>query len=190
MANAKPKFFKTPAEFRRWLEKNHRSAKELLVGYHKVGTGRPSMTWAESVAEALCFGWIDGIRRRVDEHSYTIRFTPRRPRSKWSAVNLRLIKELEAAGRMTDAGRAAHAARVDNDDAGYTYQRRDADFDGARRKAFQANKSAWKFFEAQPPGYRRLATWWVMSAKREDTRDARLKKLVDASANQKRVLWS
>src|SRR3954464_16094673 len=139
MDQTKPKFFKTPAAFRRWLEKNHKTAKELLVGYHKVGTGRPSVTWAETVAEALCFGWIDGIRRRVGEHCYTIRFTPRRPRSKWSAVNLRLIQELEANGRMTDAGRTAHAARVDKDAPGYTYERRaDAAFDTAQLRAFKA----------------------------------------------------
>jgi uncharacterized protein YdeI (YjbR/CyaY-like superfamily) len=188
MADAKPKFFKTPAEFRRWLEKNHKTAKELLVGYHKVGTGRPSMTWAESVAEALCFGWIDGIRRRVDEHCYTIRFTARRPRSKWSAVNLRLIQELEAAGRMTDAGRAVHAARVDKEAAGYTYEHRaEATFDEAQLRTFKSNKSEWDFFNAQPPGYRRLITWWVTSAKREQTRDARLKKLIEASAKGKRL---
>jgi uncharacterized protein YdeI (YjbR/CyaY-like superfamily) len=189
MDQAKPKFFETPAAFRRWLEKNHKIANELLVGYHKVGTGRPCMTWAESVAEALCFGWIDGIRRRVDENCYTIRFTPRRPRSKWSAVNLRLIQELEAAGRMTDAGRAVHAARVDKDAAGYTYEPRpDVTFDRERLRTFKANRSASKFFEAQPPGYRRRVTWWVMSAKQEQTRDARMQKLIDASAKGKRLL--
>src|SRR3954452_736621 len=149
MDQTKPKFFKPPAAFRRWLEENDKTAKELLGGYHKGGTGRPCMTWAESVAEALCFGWIDGIRRRVDEHCYTIRFTPRRPRSKWSAVNLRLIQELEAAGRMTDAGRAAHSARVDKDAPGYTYERRpDVTFDPKQLRTFKANKSALKFFEA------------------------------------------
>ena len=110
MTPSKPTFFRSPAELRRWFERNHATATELLVGYHKVATGRPSITWAESVAEALCFGWIDGIRRRIDEHCYTIRFTPRRPRSRWSAINIRLMKELEAAGRMTHAGRKGFAA--------------------------------------------------------------------------------
>jgi uncharacterized protein YdeI (YjbR/CyaY-like superfamily) len=185
----KPKFFRSSAELRKWFEQNYKTAKELLVGYHKVGTGRPSVTWAESVAEALCFGWIDGIRRSVDEHCYTIRFTPRRPRSKWSAINIRLMTELEAAGRVTDAGRAAFAARPDPHAAGYSYERPDdVMLDEVRLRRFKRNRPAWRFFEAQPPGYRKTVTWWVISAKRDATRDARLQKLINLSAAGKRLI--
>lgn len=180
-----PVFFAGSAEFRVWLRKNHRSATSLMVGFYHVGSGRPSMTWPESVAEALCFGWIDGVRRRRDGESYTIRFTPRRKESRWSAVNIRLVAELEAAGRMTAAGRAAFAAR--RDEGGYSYERRDAALGAAQVREFKKNKRAWAFFEKQPPGYRRLAAWYVMSAKREETRARRLARLVGASAEGRRL---
>jgi uncharacterized protein YdeI (YjbR/CyaY-like superfamily) len=181
-------FFKSPSDFRAWLEKNHATAKELLVGYHRKSTGKPTITWPESVAEALCFGWIDGIRRRIDDESYTIRFTPRRAGSSWSAVNIRMIEDLEAAGRMTAAGRASFDRRTNAQSRGYSYERRDATFDAARLKAFRKNTAAWAFFDAQPPGYRQTITWWVMSAKQEDTRDRRLAKLVVSSAAGKRLI--
>lgn len=185
----KPTFFKSPSEFRTWLEKHHNTARELVVGFHRKNTGRPTITWPESVAEALCFGWIDGIRRRIDGERYTIRFTPRRPGSAWSAVNIRMVLELEAAGRMTPAGRAAFERRRQGEPAGYSYERRhEAVFDEKRLKAFMRNRAAWAFFEAQPPGYRRMMTWWVMSAKGEDTRDRRLARLVASSAAGKRVI--
>ena len=183
----RPTYFKSPAELRKWLEKHHTTADELLVGFHRKSTGRPTLTWPESVAEALCFGWIDGIRRKVDEERYTIRFTPRRPGSRWSAINMKMMAALETEGRMTPAGRAVFEARKDKRSEGYSYERREAEFDGPRLKAFQKNKAAWAFFEAQPPGYRRLITWWVMSAKQEDTRERRLARLIESSAAKKRV---
>ena len=182
-----PTFFRSPAELRKWFEKNHASADELIVGFHKKSAGKPTLTWPESVAEALCFGWIDGIRRRVDDERYTIRFTPRRPGSGWSAINVKMMAALDADGRMTPAGRAVFEARKDKQSAGYSYERREASFDAPRLKAFQKNKAAWTFFEAQPPGYRRTLTWWVMSAKQEDTRDRRLAKLIASSAAKKRI---
>jgi uncharacterized protein YdeI (YjbR/CyaY-like superfamily) len=183
----KPQFFDSPAAFRAWLQKHHKKAAEVHVGYFKSHTGKASMTWPESVAEALCFGWIDGVRRRIDEDCYTIRFTPRKKGSKWSAVNLRLTKELEASGKMSDAGRAALAARKDKDSKGYSYEQRQADLDEGRIQRFKKNKTAWVFFEAQPPGYRKKVTWWVMSAKQDDTRDSRLARLIASSAAGKRL---
>lgn len=184
---AKPRFFKAPAAFRAWLQKHHKSKDELLVGYYKKHTGKPSMTWPESVAEALCFGWIDGIRRRVDDEAYTIRFTPRRKSSAWSAVNVRMMAELEAAGKMTLAGRSIFAARKDPEDPGYSYEARDSDFDAKRLREFKKHKAAWRFFEAQAPSYQRTARHWVMSAKRDETRDRRMATLIEKSAVGSRV---
>lgn len=183
----RPLFFKSPAELRKWFEKQHATADELVVGFHKKRTGKPTLTWPESVAEALCFGWIDGIRRKVDEERYTIRFTPRRPGSRWSAINIKMMAALEAEGRMMPAGRAIFEARKGKS-PGYSYQRREAAFDASRLKAFQTNTAAWAFFEAQPPGYRRTIAWWVMSAKQEDTRDRRLARLIESSAAKKRIV--
>lgn len=182
-----PKFFKDPAAFRAWLSKYHKTAPELHVGLYKKGSGRPSITWPESIAEALCFGWIDGIRRTLDEHSYVIRFTPRRKGSKWSAINIRLVAELEAAGRMTDAGRAAFAARPDKDSKGYKAQRKSASLDKRFLVAFRKNKAAWGFYSTQPPGYQRMTAWWVMQAKLDATRERRLKALIEESAKGKRL---
>ena len=184
-------FFESPAALRAWLEANHREAAELHVGYfkrHAIGEATPSLTWAESVAEALCFGWIDGIRRTIDEDRYVIRFTPRRPGSKWSAVNVCLMAELEAANKLTDAGRAAFEARKASELIGYRAQKKDATLDEARLAEFRGQEAAWAFFEAQPPGYRREAAWWVMQAKREETRDRRLARLIELSAARKRLL--
>ena len=182
-----PRFFKSPSELRKWLEKHYATAGELLVGFHRKSTGKPTLTWPESVAEALCFGWIDGIRRKLDDERYTIRFTPRRPGSAWSAINIKMMAALEAGGRMTPAGRAVFDARKNKQSAGYSYGRREAAFDAPRLKTFQKHKAAWAFFEAQPPGYRRLLAYWVMSAKQEDTRDRRLAKLIASSAAKKRI---
>ncbi len=184
---AAPRFFKSPAAFRTWLGKNHATAREIVVGFHRVHTGRPSLTWPQSVAEALCFGWIDGIRRTIDEGSYSIRFTPRRRGSRWSAVNIRTVAELEAAGKMTPAGRAAFEARPNRDAAGYTYERQEARFDAARLGAFKKHKAAWKFFNAQPPGYRKKLTWWIMSARQDATRDRRLAQLVENCSAGRRM---
>lgn len=184
----KPVFFRRPSDFRKWLARRHGTARELLVGYYKKGSGRPSMTWPESVAEAICYGWIDGIRRSLDEQRYTIRFTPRRPRSVWSPTNIRMARELEAAGRMTAAGRAAFAARVSAKPAapGRDHQRQPARLSPALLKRFKKNKAAWAFFQAQPPSYRNKAVGWVMGAKNEDTRESRFRRLLASAAAGKR----
>ncbi len=180
-------YFRSAAEFRKWLRANHRTARELLVGYYKKDSGRPSLTWPESVAEALCFGWIDGIRQRVDGRRYTIRFTPRRPRSSWSEINVRLVGEMEAAGKMTAAGLAAFAAR----DPKKTQRSRTALHNNIRlaprlSRQFKKHKAAWKFFSVQLPGYRNLMISWVMDAKTEATRERRLARLVQSAAAGKR----
>jgi uncharacterized protein YdeI (YjbR/CyaY-like superfamily) len=177
----KPKFFRTPGDFRRWLQRHHASAPELLVGFYKLTSGRPSMTWAESVDEALCFGWIDGIRRRVDELSYTIRFTPRRPGSIWSAVNTRRARALAAQGRMAVAGQAALEARTPNRSGRYSYEQRPKDLVPPYSGMLDANAAARRFFQSQAPSYRRAATWWVVSAKKEETRLTRARRLVELS---------
>jgi uncharacterized protein YdeI (YjbR/CyaY-like superfamily) len=175
-----PTFFPSAAAFRSWLRNHHRQAAELWVGFWKRATGRPSLTWSESVDEALCYGWIDGVRHRIDTERYAIRFTPRRPGSGWSAVNLRRMKDLEAAGRMTAAGRRAFHSS-DHRKSGYSAAD-PADFDAAARTRFRADRVAWAFFRAQPPGYRRTVTGWVMSAKRPETRERRLAMLIADSA--------
>jgi uncharacterized protein YdeI (YjbR/CyaY-like superfamily) len=176
-----PAFYATPEEWRAWLERNHGEAREHWVGFHKRGTGRASITWPESVDQALCFGWIDGVRKRVDDSSYMIRFTPRKRSSKWSRVNVARVGELEAAGLMHPAGRAAFAARTE--EGTYSYEQREAAaFDPERERRFRAAESAWAWFTDQPPWYRRTATHWVMSAKREETRDRRLAQLIEDSA--------
>jgi uncharacterized protein YdeI (YjbR/CyaY-like superfamily) len=185
-----PIFFETPQDFRAWLKKHHASARELIVGYYKthaVKAGKRSINWPQSVAEALCFGWIDGIRRTIDEDRYTIRFTPRRPDSVWSAINIRLMGELEAAGKMTDAGRAIFEARRDRKSKGYNAQKRTGELDATRVRQFKKNKAAWEYFQSQPPGYRRNVSWWVMQARQEETRARRLSKLIETSATQQRM---
>jgi uncharacterized protein YdeI (YjbR/CyaY-like superfamily) len=179
----KPIFFEGPAEFRAWLEEHHADGTELLVGFHKKGSGRPSMTWPESVDQALCFGWIDGVRRGIDKHSYTIRFTPRKARSTWSVVNVRRAEELIEEGLMRPAGLAAFERRSDDRSGIYAYeQRKRAKLDPAAEKEFRADRKAWAFFSEQPPSYRRTATYWVISAKKEETRRKRLKTLIEDSA--------
>ena len=182
----KPIYFESPAAFRAWLQKNHDKTDELLVGFHKKGSGKPSMTWPESVDEALCFGWIDGVRRGVDEERYTIRFSPRKAKSIWSAVNLKKMDALIKAGRVAPAGMAAYERRS-GDTAPYSFEQRPEAFPSPYDKQFQAHKKAWKFFEAQPPGYRRVAIWYVISAKREETRQKRLEHLIGLSARGERL---
>lgn len=182
-----PKYFRSPAEWRAWLERHHDSVTELWVGFHKVGTGKPTLTWPQSVDEALCYGWSDGNRKRVDGERYVIRFTPRKPTSTWSAVNIRRVAELEALGQMREAGRKAFAARREERSAVYSYERRPTAFGEPYAKAFQQHRAAWTFFEAQPAGYRRTAIAWVMSAKREETRRRRLVQLIDDSAHGRRL---
>ncbi len=181
-------YFQNPAEFRRWLERHHASEPELWVGYYKQHTGQPSMTWQESVAEALCFGWIDGIRKTVDADRYVNRFTPRRAGGTWSAVNIRVAAALIASGRMQPAGRRAFDARRPDRSGRYSFeQRKTPRFSRDMARAFRAREDAWRFFQSQPPGYRRIATWWVMSAKQETTRQRRLAMLIGDSASGRRV---
>jgi uncharacterized protein YdeI (YjbR/CyaY-like superfamily) len=184
-------FFETAAAMRAWLAKNHRTATELHVGFYKrhaVGDGRLSITGPESVAEALCFGWIDGVLTPMDAERYSKRFTPRRPGSKWSELNIRTIAELEAAQKMTDAGRAVFEARKGAGSPGYKAEKKVGTLDETRLRAFKKNGLAWKFFEEQPLGYQKAAAWWVMHAKREETRDRRLATLIACSGAGKRVL--
>ncbi len=182
-----PVFFEHQLEFRAWLEVNHETATELIVGYWKVSTGKPSMTWSESVDQALCFGWIDGVRRKLDDESYTIRFSPRKPKSGWSAINIEKIAELTEKGLMMPAGTAAFERRGDQDSTGYRYKEFAAEFPPDFEAQFKEAAVAWEFFESQPPGYRRIASYWVMSAKREETRKSRLERLIEASADRKRL---
>lgn len=184
---AKPTFFKTPVDFRKWLAMRHVSAAELWVGFYRKDSGKPSITWPESVDEALCFGWIDGIRKRVDDISYKIRFTPRRSRSIWSAVNIKRVAELTREGRMQAAGQKAFAARTENKSGIYAYEQRKPELPEPYEKKLRQHKAAWKFFEAQPPSYRKVVSWWVVSAKQEETRLERLRKLIDESAQGRRL---
>lgn len=184
----KPRFFRTPADFRAWLEGYHATVAELLVGFHKRGTGKPSMTWPESVDAALCFGWIDGVRKRIDEVSYTIRFTPRRATSIWSAVNIRRVKALQELGLMQPAGLKAAKGRKQHKSRIYAYEQRAQRLDPASEKIFRLNPAAWDFFQAQAPSYRKTVCWQIVSAKKAETKQRRLRKLIDASASGRRIL--
>jgi len=183
----KPIFFATPTEWRAWLEKNHADESEVFVGFYKKASGRPTMTWSDSVDQALCFGWIDGVRRSIDETSYYNRFTPRRPTSNWSAINIKKVEELIKQGLMHPAGLAAFEKRSKKRSKTYSYERANAKLDDSHERRFRAHKGAWAFWESQPGGYRRTATWWVISAKREETRERRLATLIEESANGRRV---
>jgi uncharacterized protein YdeI (YjbR/CyaY-like superfamily) len=181
-----PTFFATPAEWRAWLETHHATAEELSVGFWKRDSGKPSITWPQSVDEALCFGWIDGVRHRIDDERYRIRFTPRRPGSIWSQVNIRRFAELKAEGRIAPAGQAAFDA-AKSTAATYSYERPADDFTAAETKAFKANKAAWAYWQSCPPGYRKLNTHRVTSAKKPETRAKRLAQLIDVCAAGIRV---
>ena len=179
----KPRYFTTPDEFRAWLEKNHATESELLVGFHKKHTGRPSLTWTESVREALCFGWIDGLRRSLGDDAYTIRFTPRKRGSIWSARNVAHVEELVRERRMAPAGLAAYEARSPERTGIYSFERRaGARLEAEQERQFRADSAAWEFFQAQPPSYRKTAVHWVVSAKRPETRERRLRQLIADSA--------
>ena len=185
----KPTFFATPAAFRAWLRKHHQTADELWVGYYRKDSGKPSITWQESVDEALCFGWIDGIRKKVSDQAYTNRFTPRRAGSNWSAINIAKVEELSKQKRMQAAGVAAFAKRTELKSRVYTYELKDAaTFDASLEKAFKANKKAWLFFIAQAPYYRRLMTRWVGGARQPETRQRRLDKLIAACKSGRRFM--
>jgi uncharacterized protein YdeI (YjbR/CyaY-like superfamily) len=181
-----PLFFATPADFRRWLEEHHASARELWVGFYKRGSGRPSITWPESVDEALCAGWIDGVRKSLDEESYVIRFTPRKASSTWSAVNIKRMADLIEQGRVLPAGLAAFEKRSEKKSGIYSYeQRKTAELDDTSQKLFRKQAAAWEYFQAQPPWYRRTTAWWILSAKKEETRQKRLALLIEASAQER-----
>lgn len=178
-----PTYFASPALFRAWLEDHHATAAELVVGFYKRGTNRPSMTWPESVSEALCFGWIDGVRHNVDARRYTIRFTPRRKGSIWSAKNITTAEQLIRDGRMMPAGAAAFAARDEKRSRVYSFEReKAAELSPADAARFQTNTRAWTYFQEQPPWYRRTSYHWVISAKRDETREKRLATLIADSA--------
>jgi len=187
MSDSPIHFFDSPEEFEMWLEPRHGAESEILVGFRKRATGLPSLTWPESVDVALCFGWIDGIRRRIDDQSYSIRFTPRRKRSIWSQVNIARAQELRAEGRLRLAGILAFEARDEARSRLYAYEQKQAVFPAGLAAKFEAQPEAWSFFKAQPPSYRQPATWWVISAKREETRLRRLERLIAVSAEGRRL---
>jgi uncharacterized protein YdeI (YjbR/CyaY-like superfamily) len=181
-------FFATVDEFAAWLEKHGASHTEFIVGYHKRGSKRPSMTWAESVDAALCFGWIDGVRKRIDEHSYQIRFTPRKPTSIWSRINIERAGILKHEGKMHEVGLRAFSHRREDKSRIYSYeQQKTAALERSDELRFRKAKAAWKFFEAQPPSYRQLVTWRIVSAKRPETRERRLADLIKASQERRRL---
>ena len=183
-----PTFFAAPDDWRRWLEKHHAKRTEILVGFYKKGSGKPSITWPESVDAALCFGWIDGVRRRIDEFSYSIRFTPRKPASHWSAININRVEELLARKLMHPAGIQAFEARDEKRSRRASYEQESVAFDSEMERQFKANRAAWKFFQAQPPSYRKLVTWRVIRAIREETRQKKLAALIEASEGERRLL--
>src|SRR5262249_44367780 len=185
----KPRYFKTAADFRAWLETHGGATRELWVGFYKKGSGRGGLTYKEALDEALCCGWIDGVRKRLNDESFVQRFSPRTTSSIWSAVNLARMKELLAEGRVADVGREAYERRDPKHAQRYSFENKPAAFDAALARRFKANTDAWTFFCAQPPGYRKVLTFWVMSAKKEETRLRRLDMLIKDSAEGKRITW-
>lgn len=184
----KPRFFPTPEHFRAWLEAHHETARELVVGFRRKGSGKPSITWPESVDEALCFGWIDGVRRSLDATAYTIRFTPRKPTSTWSVINVAKVAALTKAGRLRPAGKRAFAARTPERTGVYSFERyRAARLSRDEARRLRANRKASAFFDAQPPWYRRTTIHWIVSAKRPETRARRLSRLITDSAAGRRI---
>jgi uncharacterized protein YdeI (YjbR/CyaY-like superfamily) len=183
-----PRFFATAAAFRTWLQENAAVASELLVGFHKVGSSQPSMTWPESVDEALCFGWIDGVRKRIDDHSYSIRFTPRKPSSIWSAVNIAKFEQLCAMGRMTPAGERAYAHRKAEKSVVYAYEQQTTrELSASELSEFKAQAAAWRYFETTPPSYRKTVLHWITTAKKPETRAERFARLLAACAAGERL---
>jgi len=182
-----PTFFGTPTAFRRWLARHHETTAELWVGFYKKATGKPSITWPEAVDQLLCYGWIDGVRRSVDSESYIIRTTPRRPGSSWSIVNTRRAEELLRRGLMDAAGVIAFRGRDKAKSELYSFESRRVRLDPAHQKQFRANGAAWEYFQSQPPGYRKAATWWVVSAKQETTQQKRLSTLIADSEAGRRI---
>ena len=180
-------FFKTPANFRRWLEKNHARSAELVVGFYKLGSGKPSITYPEARDQALCFGWIDGVRKALDHESYTVRFTPRKSKSSWSNVNIGRVETMLKDGLMMAAGLEAYEARSSERSGIYAFENKQQGLDPMFERKFRANKKAWHFFESQAPWYRWTAVYRVMSAKREETREKRLTELISDSEKGLRI---
>ena len=188
MKDPEPIYFPSPAAFGEWLAEHHDRETEVWVGFWKKGTGEPSLTWSEAVDEALCFGWIDGLLRRVDHRRHIQRFTPRKPKSNWSKINLAKVEALRAEGRMRPAGEAAYARRLDERTGVYSFEQPDEPaFDAAQRARFEAEPAAWAWFSGQSASYRRQATWWVVSAKKPETRERRLATLIADSATGERI---
>ena len=183
----KIKYFKSASGFRRWLEVNHARVSEIWVGFFKKDSGKGGLTYAEAVDEALCFGWIDGLKKRVDELSYTHRLSPRKPRSNWSRINILHAERLKKAGRMTPAGLEAYAAREPERSGVYSFENAPRKLAAADEKQFKSDITAWEFFQRQPPGYQRLAIWWMVSAKKPETRARRLSHLIAESRNARRI---
>jgi uncharacterized protein YdeI (YjbR/CyaY-like superfamily) len=181
------KFFKSSGELRKWLEKNHDRTTELWVGFHRKDSGKPSITYPEALDVALCFGWIDGVRKSVSETSYTNRFSPRKPKSVWSLVNIKRVEELTKLGLMSPAGLAVFQRRDPKKSQQYSYEREKSELDLELEKRFRVNAKAWQFFQKQAPWYRRTAIFWIVSAKREETRAKRLAKLIEDSAKGHRL---
>lgn len=184
---AKPKFFATPEQFRAWLEKNHSTADELEVGFHKKGSGKKSITYAQALDEALCYGWIDGVRRRLDETSYQQRFTPRRSRSIWSLVNVKHVERLKKEGRMRPAGIAAYEQRDPKRTGIYAFENAPREISEEYEREFRKVKGAWEYFQTYPPYLKKTVSYWVMSAKKEETRAARLQRLIESCARGERI---
>ncbi|PIF63555.1 YdeI family protein [Flavobacterium sp. 11] len=182
-----PTFFATQAAFREWLEKHHKKETELLVGFYKVSSGKPSMTWSQSVDQALCFGWIDGVRRSIDNESYSIRFTPRRSSSIWSAINIQKVEELTKAGLMTPEGQKAFDLRTENKSRIYSHEKEPVALASNYESQFKMNSLAWDFFNTQAPSYKKVMIHWIMTAKQEKTRISRLEKTIQISEQQKRM---
>jgi uncharacterized protein YdeI (YjbR/CyaY-like superfamily) len=182
-----PTIFASRDDFRKWLEEKHQSESELIVGYYKVGTKKSCMTYPQSVEEALCFGWIDGITRSIDHERYCVRFTPRKPRSNWSAVNIARVEEMIRLGKMTSAGMAAYEKRAEARSGIYSYENQPEKLSDELETHFRQNQEAWEFFQAQSPSYRKMIFYWVMSAKQEATRFSRLNKLIEACAKGKKL---
>lgn len=182
-----PTFFTKQSEFRKWLEKNHKDKTELWVGYYKVGSGKQSITWSQSVDEALCYGWIDGIRKSIDENSYCIRFTPRKPTSNWSAININKVETLTKKGLMKPAGLESFANRKDAKSQIYSYENKPEKLSDDLEKKFKSNKKAWEYFRLQAPSYQKTAIYWVIIAKQDVTKVNRLDKLIKWSAEEKKL---
>lgn len=183
-----PTFFAKQSDFRKWLTKNHKKETELWVGFYKVGSGKPSIMWPQAVDEALCFGWIDGVRRSIDAESYCNRFTPRKPTSNWSSINIAKVEELTKKGLMKPAGFEAFEKRKENRSRIYAYENEPVDLSPEFEKKFKGNKKAWDFFKAQAPSYQKTMRHWIMRAKQEATQVKRLDQTIAESENEKRVL--